>query len=105
MMWHGLAALIASTSDAMLVDLPEPVGPQNSTRPCLSWISSWTAGGKPIWSTRRDRVLDVPQRDRGHAALVEGVAAEPEVVPREREVAVALALEFVALVVAEQLAR
>ncbi len=53
---------------------------------------------------RRDLTLDEPQRDRGQAALEEGVATEAVRAPREREVDVAVAPQLLELLRAEQVA-
>ena len=89
----------------MLVDLPEPVGPQNSTSPCLRLMSSRTDVGHADLVERRDLVLDQPECDRRFAAFVEDVAAEAFVTVRECEVDVAVAGQRFRLRGVEQVAQ
>jgi len=46
-MWQGRVALMRSTIEASVVDLPEPVGPVTRTKPWESWVNAWTTGGTP----------------------------------------------------------
>ena len=97
-MWHGRVELIASIIAASVVDLPEPVAPVTSTRPCGSRVRPRTTCGQPQVVEVRQGVRDHPQRDRDAAALAERVDPEPGLVaPAEREVELLAGLELLAL--------
>ena len=49
--WSERLRFTRSSSEARVVDLPEPVGPVTSTSPLVSWQSAWTSGVMPISST------------------------------------------------------
>ena len=46
-MWTALVRLTMSSSEASVVDLPEPVGPVTSTMPRGRSASVFTTGGRP----------------------------------------------------------
>ena len=76
MMWHGLVALMMSTSDASVVDLPEPVGPVTSTRPRGRSANCCTDAGKPERLEGHDLERDGPHDGADRVALQEDVHAE-----------------------------
>jgi hypothetical protein len=47
MMWPDLVRLATSIKEAIVVDLPDPVGPVINTRPRVRWAKSSTTSGSP----------------------------------------------------------
>jgi len=45
-MWRAMVALMTSIIEASAVDLPEPVGPVTSTKPCGRIVRSPITGGR-----------------------------------------------------------
>ncbi len=46
-MWSGFVRLMMSTSDAKVVDFPDPVGPVTSTNPRRRSVNDLMASGRP----------------------------------------------------------
>ena len=99
-------ALIQSTIDARVVDLPDPVGPVTNTSP---WVRLAELADRPRQADvveRRDVPRDDPQRDGDGALLPERVAADPGgVAPGEGEVDLGTGGELRALTLVEEAER
>ena len=76
MMCSGLVRLMMSTSDAKVVDFPEPVGPVTRTRPWRISVKDRMDSGMPEHVEGRDLVGDDAQRGGHGSPLLEDV--EPE---------------------------